>query len=93
MAKEDSIGVVMSMKVALRMVSLWIKHLAGTSSKGALLSLSMSILAINVEAHSGGLDATGCHAGSQPYHCHRSSTEMVSNRLRCDLGSKSKECV
>lgn len=24
-------------------------------------------------AHSGGLDANGCHAGSQPYHCHRSS--------------------
>ena len=21
-------------------------------------------------AHSGGLDAQGCHAGSQPYHCH-----------------------
>jgi hypothetical protein len=50
-------------------------------------------LAIDVEAHSGGLDANGCHAGSKPYHCHRSSTEMVGNRLRCDLGSKSKECV
>lgn len=23
-------------------------------------------------AHSGGLNAQGCHAGSQPYHCHRS---------------------
>jgi len=22
-------------------------------------------------AHSGGLNAQGCHAGSQPYHCHR----------------------
>lgn len=22
-------------------------------------------------AHSGGLDRYGCHAGSQPYHCHR----------------------
>lgn len=22
-------------------------------------------------AHSGGLNAHGCHAGSQPYHCHR----------------------
>lgn len=21
-------------------------------------------------AHSGGTDANGCHAGSQPYHCH-----------------------
>ena len=23
-------------------------------------------------AHSGGLNSNGCHAGSQPYHCHRS---------------------
>ena len=22
-------------------------------------------------AHSGGLNAEGCHAGSRPYHCHR----------------------
>lgn len=25
-------------------------------------------------AHSGGLDSNGCHAGSQPYHCHRGSS-------------------
>lgn len=25
-------------------------------------------------AHSGGTDANGCHAGSQPYHCHGGST-------------------
>lgn len=43
--------------------------------------------------HSGGLDANGCHAGSQPYHCHRAPSEMVGNRLRCDLGSRSKECI
>ena len=46
----------------------------------------------SVEAHSGGLNSQGCHAGSRPYHCHRSSSEMVGNRLRCDLGSKSTEC-
>ncbi len=45
-----------------------------------------------VEAHSGGLNSQGCHAGSKPYHCHRSSSEMVGNRLRCDLGSRSSEC-
>ena len=45
-----------------------------------------------VDAHSGGLNSQGCHAGSKPYHCHRSSSEMVGNRLRCDLGSRSKEC-
>lgn len=48
-------------------------------------------------AHSGGLDASGCHGGSRPYHCHRSASEMVKtatghNRLRCDLGSRSSEC-
>jgi len=42
--------------------------------------------------HSGGLNSSGCHAGSKPYHCHRSPSEMVGNRLRCDLGSKSVEC-
>ena len=45
-----------------------------------------------VYAHSGGLDSSGCHGGSRPYHCHRSQSEMVGNRLRCDLGSKSKDC-
>lgn len=72
---------------------MWIKHLLMTFSKGALFSLSISMGAINVEAHSGGLDANGCHAGSKPYHCHRSPSEMVGNRLRCDLGSKSADCV
>ena len=49
-------------------------------------------------AHSGGLNSQGCHAGSQPYHCHRSPSEMIRtkdgrNRLRCDLGSRSYECL
>ena len=66
-----------------------------------LLTMTKPLLAIllwlpltapDVTAHSGGLNSNGCHAGSQPYHCHRSSSEMVGNRLRCDLGSKSKEC-
>jgi hypothetical protein len=54
--------------------------------------LLLHLTAPDVAAHSGGLDSNGCHAGSQPYHCHRSPSEMVGNRLRCDLGSKSKEC-
>jgi hypothetical protein len=29
-----------------------------------------SIISINSFAHSGGTDSNGCHAGSQPYHCH-----------------------
>lgn len=27
-----------------------------------------------VQAHSGGLNAAGCHAGAQPYHCHRGNS-------------------
>ncbi len=27
-----------------------------------------------VLAHSGGTDSNGCHAGSQPYHCHSNNT-------------------
>ena len=49
-------------------------------------------LSSDAEAHSGGLNSRGCHGGSRPYHCHRSPSEMVGNRLRCDLGSRSKEC-
>ncbi len=50
-------------------------------------------IAVRSYGHSGGLDANGCHAGSKPYHCHRAPSEMVGNRLRCDLGSRSKDCV
>ncbi len=50
-----------------------------------------------VRSHSGGLNGQGCHGGSRPYHCHRSSSEMVPSssgryRLRCDLGSRSQDC-
>lgn len=63
-----------------------------------LLYLAIIIMPIALShetaiAHSGGLNSQGCHAGSRPYHCHRSSNEMVGNRLRCDLGSRSKECI
>lgn len=59
-----------------------------------LLTLSGTLLvSFHVIGHSGGLNAQGCHAGSRPYHCHRSPQEMVGNRLRCDLGSRSKDCI
>ena len=32
------------------------------------------IVASQATAHSGGTDAHGCHAGSQPYHCHPPKT-------------------
>ena len=31
-------------------------------------------------AHSGGLNKLGCHAGSQPYHCHRSTSNVSAPR-------------
>lgn len=38
------------------------------AAMGALSLLLMGMP--RAEAHSGGTDANGCHAGSQPYHCH-----------------------
>ena len=35
--------------------------------------LVTGLLATNAHAHSGGTNSAGCHAGSQPYHCHNSS--------------------
>lgn len=67
---------------------LEIHFLALMLSSGLVVSTTVS-----THAHSGGLDANGCHAGSKPYHCHRSPSEMVENRLRCDLGSKSVDCI
>jgi hypothetical protein len=51
----------------------------------------------SVMSHSGGLNSSGCHAGSKPYHCHRSASEMTKsssggNRLKCSAGSTSKDC-
>lgn len=71
------------------------------SIKCPILLMLSGVLALStssaVQSHSGGLNSQGCHAGSRPYHCHRSPSEMVRtqdgrNRLRCDLGSRSYEC-
>ncbi|WP_181951686.1 hypothetical protein [Vibrio coralliirubri] len=56
------------------------------------------ILSFNSYPHSGGLDSSGCHGGSQPYHCHRAPSEMVvsssgQNRLKCSAGSRSQDCT
>ena len=37
-----------------------------------ILPIVFSALSTSVAGHSGGLNKLGCHAGSQPYHCHRS---------------------
>lgn len=39
--------------------------------KHVVALLFTSLLAIGVaQAHSGGTDSDGCHAGTKPYHCH-----------------------
>lgn len=63
----------------------------------ASVVIAISLTPMVSGAHSGGLDSSGCHGGSKPYHCHRSSSDMVTtqggqNRLRCSLGSRSSEC-
>lgn len=46
-----------------------------------------------VNAHSGGTNAEGCHASSQPYHCHGGSTKAATDKrpsnsyIRSDYGS------
>ena len=38
-----------------------------------IASIMFLFLLVSVEpafSHSGGTDSSGCHAGSQPYHCH-----------------------
>ncbi|WP_432255770.1 excalibur calcium-binding domain-containing protein [Limimaricola sp. AA108-03] len=39
-------------------------------------SLCLVLLPSELLAHSGRLNAQGCHAGSQPYHCHRTQTAV-----------------
>ena len=81
---------------------------ADVSCKGSLMvrmfktillayALGVAFVATTANSHSGGLNSQGCHGGSRPYHCHRSSSEMVpsssgGSRLRCSAGSRSKDC-
>ena len=55
-----------------------------------------------VQAHPGGLNAEGCHGGSQPYHCHkkkaklkeRTQNKVEKNKDRIDsLKEKRQEAV
>lgn len=56
------------------------------------------IYGLSAQAHSGGLNSSGCHAGSKPYHCHRAASDMMQGssggyRLKCSKGSRSEDCV
>jgi hypothetical protein len=56
------------------------------------------LIPLAVEAHPGGTDANGCHAGSQPYHCHGGGSAPVapvapldrSTLTTCNDGSVSR---
>jgi len=56
----------------------------------AAVLIAAAIPAAPLVAHSGGVDANGCHAGSQPYHCHRgkSSDAIGPNRLSPRSGDR-----
>ena len=45
----------------------------------SFLVLLFTSLATTGVPHSGGLNKQGCHAGSKPYHCHRTQSSPVSN--------------
>ncbi len=47
-------------------------------------SLFAIMLAPLAGSHSGGLNKQGCHAGSQPYHCHRKNSSSSSKTPKPD---------
>jgi len=47
--------------------------------KTIIAALVVTLVPGAVFAHSGGTDANGCHAGSQPYHCHNSGSSSSEN--------------
>ena len=61
--------------------------------KALTLVKSLIIFFISVHfaiAHSGGLNADGCHAGSKPYHCHRKQQKSLS--ITKEGFAQSSEC-
>lgn len=44
-------------------------------AKTITIALSLIFAPVPALAHSGGTDSAGCHAGTQPYHCHNDKEE------------------
>lgn len=64
-----------SLSLVLSEVGLFVKKKVNFMKIFAVMTLILSISVANLGfAHSGGTDKYGCHAGSQPYHCHGEST-------------------
>jgi len=55
----------------LVLIAMKIKSIFLTALIAGLIVVTGPVVA---SAHSGGTDANGCHAGSQPYHCHGSKS-------------------
>ena len=54
----------------------------------------VSIAPTAVFPHSGGLNSSGCHAGSKPYHCHRAQApSRSSTRQQSGCNSNYSGCV
>ncbi|PCJ91221.1 MAG: calcium-binding protein [Hyphomicrobiales bacterium] len=47
-----------------------------------MAGLILAVYSGPIIAHSGGLNASGCHAGSKPYHCHKAGAKK--SRARSD---------
>lgn len=41
----------------------------------AVVACFLMVTSVPVSAHSGGTDRHGCHAGTEPYHCHNSKDD------------------
>lgn len=46
-----------------------------------------------LNAHSGGLNAQGCHAGSRPYHCHRSQAQPAQSTRTRNFTNGNQEVI
>jgi len=56
-----------------------------------LVTLAATTAAVAAHSHGGGLDAAGCHAGTQPYHCHNDSDEAP--KPATSAAPSSEECT
>ena len=63
---ESELDEISAMVISLR-------RMAKCLAPAGMLFLIALMVAVpkHADAHSGGLNRQGCHAGSQPYHCHR----------------------
>lgn len=57
-----------------------------------VLTFAFTPISTPVYAHSGGLNSQGCHAGSKPYHCHRSSKKNARQQAKSHRLVGDKNC-